>query len=158
MRTCGRVVPFGIDVVPFGVAAIGVGRIMFIRALVSPWRNVSSTWICPRGLPRVPGHARVQRRVGFYGSEVFLEPLGLLAQGRSLGCGQAFIIMNVQRMAEDDRESASAKGHPHNASGGSFSGQWRERTRIEGNPVEGGILKASLSTLLFSGISTWRNY
>src|SRR5262245_39560036 len=35
MRTCGRVVPFGIDVVPFGVAdSVGL-TIMFMAALVS---------------------------------------------------------------------------------------------------------------------------
>src|SRR2546429_8272121 len=33
MRTCGRVVPFGIDVVPLGVAETLAGRIMFIAAL-----------------------------------------------------------------------------------------------------------------------------
>jgi hypothetical protein len=33
MRTCGRVVPFGIDVVPFGIAETLAGRIMFIATL-----------------------------------------------------------------------------------------------------------------------------
>jgi hypothetical protein len=33
MRTCGRVVPFGIEVVPFGVAETLAGRIMFMATL-----------------------------------------------------------------------------------------------------------------------------
>src|SRR6188768_3170661 len=33
MRTCGRVVPFGIEVSPFGVAETLAGRIMFIATL-----------------------------------------------------------------------------------------------------------------------------
>jgi hypothetical protein len=35
MRTCGRVVPFGIDVVPFGEAETLAGRIMFMATLTS---------------------------------------------------------------------------------------------------------------------------
>ena len=42
---------------------------------------------------------------------MFLELLGLFAQGQRFGRGQAFIIMKVALVPEEDREYATVRGH-----------------------------------------------